>query len=538
MQVFFWFLFLTLWYLHIFYFYDRLGYIFYNFLLYSMSPMRREFIYEIWPIFRESLQSLFPVVLIIGLFQLLVFQSIPDNIIWIILWVVVVWLGLSTFLVGLKYGIFPMGAGLTDEFIKRKQYKLILIFGFLIWFAATITEPTLFIIAQKASIASEWRIDETILRYVVALAVWVWVFIWLWRIIKGIPLRYVFLVTHSLLVIVTAFTPREMVGLSYDLWWASVSTITVPLLAAIGMALSMNIKWRSPVVDWFGLIAIASVISMFFVKVYGIIVFNFLPAPESTATVLHVASTTMSYTIDTLLLWLMRTIRDILPIIVIIFVFQFIVLKKKTSLKELIVNILWIWWAIFWLYAFLVGLDIWLLSLWDQMAEAFSLRWDTFLIYLFAFCIGFGTSIAEPGVLTVVKKVSELSEWRINALVMRILIALGVGIGLLLASYRLIHGLDIGSIFIVGYITVVWLTLLIPKHIIALAFDSGTITTSTITVPIIASLALGLATNMSPGDAMIEGFGMIGFACLFPIIMVMIYTVIVESWHNKKSPIV
>jgi len=501
-----------------------------------MSPMRREFIYEIWPIFYESLQSLLPVVLIIGLFQVLAFQTIPDNIGWILLWVVIVWLGLSTFLVWLKYGIFPMGAGLMDEFIKRKQYKLILVFGFLVGFAATITEPTLFVIAQKASIASAGRIDETILRYVVALAVWVGVFVGLWRIIRGIPLRYVFLATHSLLVIATVFTPREMIGLSYDLWWASVSTITVPLLAAIGMALSMNIKWRSPVVDGFGLIAIASVISMFFVKVYGIIVFNFLPPPELVTSTIQTTSSSL-YTFESLLAWLMRTIRDILPIIVIIFVFQYIVLRKKSTIKELVINIVWIWGAIFWLYAFLVWLDIGLLSLGDQMATAFSLKWDVLLIYLFAFCIGFGTSIAEPGVLTVVKKVSELSEWRINALVMRLLIALGVGIWLLLASYRLIHGLDIGPIFIVGYLTVVWLTFLIPKHIIALAFDSGTLTTSTITVPIIASLALGLATNMSPGDAMIEGFGMIGFACLFPIIMIMAYVVIVESWHTSPRAI-
>lgn len=500
-----------------------------------MSEIRREFIHEIWPIFRESLQSLLPVVLIVWLFQAFVFQTVPDNIIWIILWVIVVWLGLSVFLVWLKYGIFPMGAGMVDEFIKRKQYKLILLFGFLVGFTATITEPTLFVIAQKAALASNGRIDETILRYVVALAVWVGVFIWLWRIIRWIPLRYVFLTTHSLLVIATLFAPWEIVWLSYDLGGASVSTITVPLLAAIGMALSMNIKWRSPVVDGFWLIAIASVISMFFVKLYGIIVFNYIPAPEVVSTITSISSIAPSYTIETLMLGLGRTIRDIVPIIVIIFGFQYLILKRKTTLRELVINILWIWWTIFWLYAFLVGLDIGLLNLGDQMATAFSLKWDTILVYLFAFCIGFWTSIAEPGVLTVVKKVSELSEWRINILTMRLMIAFGVAIGLFIASYRLIHGLDIGSIFIVGYMIVVWLTLVIPKHIIAIAFDSGTLTTSTITVPIIASLALWLATNMSPGDAMIEGFGMIGFACLFPIIMVMSYTVIVEWLHRLRE---
>ncbi len=500
-----------------------------------MSPIKREFIYEIWPIFRESLQSLLPVVLIVWLFQAFVFQSVPDNIIWIILWIIVVWFGLSAFLIWLKYGIFPMGSGLTDEFIKRKQYKLILLFWFLVGFAATITEPTLFIIAQKAAIASNGRIDETILRYVVALAVWVGVFIWLWRIIRWIPLRYVFLTTHSLLVIITIFTPREIVGLSYDLWWASVSTITVPLLAAIGMSLAMNIKGRSPVIDGFWLIAIASVISMFFVKLYGIVVFNFLPIPESVSVVTQMVSITPNYTVETLLSGLGRTIRDIFPIIVIIFGFQYLVLKRKIVFRELLVTVVWIWSAIFWLYAFLVGLDIGLLSLGDQMAIAFSLKWNTFLIYLFAFCIGFWTSIAEPGVLTVVKKVSELSQWRINVLTMRILIALGVWIGLFIASYRLIHGLDIWPMFIIGYIIVVWLTLIIPKHIIAISFDSGTITTSTITVPIIASLALWLATNMSPGNTMIEWFGMIGFACLIPIIMVMIYAVVIEWLHQKKS---
>ncbi|MCK4875562.1 MAG: DUF1538 domain-containing protein, partial [Sulfurimonas sp.] len=151
------------------------------------------------------------------------------------------------------------------------------------------------------------------------------------------------------------------------------------------------------------------------------------------------------------------------------------------------------------------------------------------IIYSFAFAIGFSTTMAEPSLTAIAKKAKEISDGKINDFILRLFVALGVAIGISLGAYRIVVGGEIVYYIMAGYIFVIVLTFMAPKYIIPIAYDSGGVTTSTVTVPLVAALGLGLATNIPGRDPLIDGFGLIAFASLFPMLTVMVYGIATES---------
>jgi Protein of unknown function (DUF1538) len=253
-----------------------------------------------------------------------------------------------------------------------------------------------------------------------------------------------------------------------------------------------------------------------------------------------------------------QTITDVLPIAVIIFSFQFLVIRKKIpNLKRVLIGFFYV---ILGLSFFLMGLQDALFPLGRLMADQLTdpaflmaethhlskqvaLHWtEYYWVYLFAFAIGFSTTIAEPSLLAVAIKAQEVSGGAIGIWGLRISVALGVAFGISLGSYRIVTGLPIHWFIIVGYIVVMIQTYFAPKLIIPLAYDSGGVTTSTVTVPLVAALGLGLASKVPGRSELIDGFGLIAFASLFPIIAVLAYAQISdflakreESKRNKQT---
>jgi len=233
------------------------------------------------------------------------------------------------------------------------------------------------------------------------------------------------------------------------------------------------------------------------------------------------------------------TIGDVLPIAAIIFGFQFFVLRQKpANLGEILVGFVWV---LVGLSLFLLGLEWCLFPLGRTMAEqltdpvfiqstlaagetAQDIDWkDYYWVYIFAFLIGFSTTIAEPSLMAVAIKANEVSGGAIGVWGLRISVALGVSIGIALGCYRIVVGDPIHWYIMAGYIIVVLQTSVAPKMIIPLAYDSGGVTTSTVTVPLVAALGLGLSETVPGRNPLIDGFGLIAFASLFPILSVMAY---------------
>ena len=244
----------------------------------------------------------------------------------------------------------------------------------------------------------------------------------------------------------------------------------------------------------------------------------------------------------------MDTVFDVLPIVVIIFGFQFLIIRQPIPhLKQVLFGFLYV---LLGLSFFLVGLEQALFPIGNLMATQLTdpafiygtldnipelLHWTDYKwVYIFAACIGFATTIAEPALLAVAIKANEVSAGSISVWGLRSAVAMGVAFGLSLGTYRIVSGTPLHYYIIAGYVIVILQTFFAPKMIIALAYDSGGVTTSTVTVPLVTALGLGLAGTVPGRSALLDGFGLIAFASLFPIISVMAYAQL-SHWRVQRD---
>ncbi|UCH90757.1 MAG: DUF1538 domain-containing protein [Nitrospirota bacterium] len=244
------------------------------------------------------------------------------------------------------------------------------------------------------------------------------------------------------------------------------------------------------------------------------------------------------------------TIADVLPIALIIVGFQSLVIRRPIpNLSRVGLGFMYV---LVGLALFLQGLEMALFPIGKLMAQQLTapefitglpqtggairtLDWSQYLwVYVFALAIGFSTTVAEPSLLAVALKAHQVSGGVIGVWGLRIAVAIGVAIGITLGTYRIITGTPLHWYIIVGYAIVIVQTLFAPRMIVPLAYDSGGVTTSTVTVPLVVALGLGLASTVPGRNPVFDGFGLIAFASLFPIITVMAYAQLSAWWAKPQ----
>ncbi len=233
---------------------------------------------------------------------------------------------------------------------------------------------------------------------------------------------------------------------------------------------------------------------------------------------------------------LLESVRDLLPIIIVIAFFQLVVLQQPIpNFGEIATGVIFI---VIGLTLFVHGLNIGLFPVGESMAYAFASKGSLFWLLAFAFALGFGTTVAEPALIAVASEAAEIAASgnmientkpakESYAYWLRITVAVSVGFAILLGVFRIIKGWPIQYLIIGGYVGVVIMTFFAPDEIIGIAYDSGGVTTSTITVPLVTALGVGLASSIKGRNPMIDGFGLIAFASLTPMIFVMGYGMMV-----------
>ena len=229
---------------------------------------------------------------------------------------------------------------------------------------------------------------------------------------------------------------------------------------------------------------------------------------------------------------MLGSLRDLLPIVVVIAFFQLVVLQEP--LPNLLSILFGLMLVVFGLTFFIFGLEMGLFPIGESMAQSFARKGSVFWLLIFAFCLGFGTTIAEPALTAVTAEAAEVAaeggvipnneqDMENYADGLRLTVAVSVGLAILLGVLRILKGWPIHYMIIGGYIGVVILTGFAPQNIIGIAYDSGGVTTSTITVPLVTALGVGLASAIKGRNPMVDGFGLIAFASLLPMMFVMIY---------------
>jgi len=229
-----------------------------------------------------SFKDLLPIVLVIAFFQFAVLQQPMPNLYDIFIGLILVVLGLTFFIYGLEMGLFPIGESMAQAFARKGSVWWLITFAFCLGFGTTVAEPSLIAVAKEAAnVAASGGIiavDQAAqneyangLRYTVAFAVGLAIVIGVLRILRGWPIHYLILSGYVLVVIMTSMAPTWIIGIAYDSGGVTTSTITVPLVTALGVGLASAIKGRNPMIDGFGLIAFASLTPMIFVMIYGMV---------------------------------------------------------------------------------------------------------------------------------------------------------------------------------------------------------------------------------------------------------------------------
>jgi len=232
---------------------------------------------------RQSAQDLAPIVLVIGFFQLVVLQQPIPNMGEIMVGTLLVVVGLTLFVRGLEMGLFPIGESMAYDFSRKGSLLWLLAFAFLLGFGTTVAEPALIAVADEAAevaanggviaATDEARDNYALgLRLTVAVSVGLAILIGVLRILRGWPIQYLIIGGYLGVVAMTAFAPDSIIGIAYDSGGVTTSTITVPLVTALGVGLASSIRGRNPMIDGFGLIAFASLTPMIFVMAYGMLI--------------------------------------------------------------------------------------------------------------------------------------------------------------------------------------------------------------------------------------------------------------------------
>lgn len=240
------------------------------------------------------------------------------------------------------------------------------------------------------------------------------------------------------------------------------------------------------------------------------------------------------------------TIFDVLPIAAILMFFQVAVLKRvPPNPKRIAAGFFYV---LVGLTLFLVGLEMALFPVGETMAHQLTdpeflgvahdgaVDWTHYMwVYIFAAAIGFATTAAEPSLIAVALKAQQISGGAISAWGLRIAVAIGVAVGVSLGAYRIVSGTPLHWYIIAGYVVVIVQTIWASKFIVALAYDSGGVTTSTVTVPVVTALGLGLASTIPGRSPLLDGFGLIAFASLFPIMAVLGYAKLAEVYQARRT---
>ena len=256
----------------------------------------------------------------------------------------------------------------------------------------------------------------------------------------------------------------------------------------------------------------------------------------------------MVHFLNTVVTTVLSTLLDVAPIVAVLVFFQVAVIRRRLpNLRRIVTGSICV---LFGLALFLIGLEEALFPIGETMARqltspeiigaerlADGVDWnDYLLVYAFAAAIGFATTVAEPSLIAVALKAEEVSGGAVRAWGLRIAVAVGVAIGVSLGCFRIVTGTPLPWYIMAAYVIVIIQTFRTSRTIVPLAYDSGGVTTSTVTVPVVAALGLGLAASVPGRSPLIDGFGLIAFASVFPIMTVLAYAIIASWINDRRNP--
>ena len=462
----------------------------------------------------------------------------PSNYLKIIVGYLSIIIGQSLFLVGLDSSIIPIGHLVGSSFSKYKNVVFVLLFGFTFGLLATVAEPALSVLARQVSGVLP-IISSMVFIWITSTGIGIGVAIALLRIIKNINVKVVFLVLYAVIFLLVIFSPIEFIAIAFDGSGATTGDVSGPFILALGIGISASFSKNKSEEDSLGIIGISSAGPIIAVLLYGIIVKAIGGGlPNENEYIMQIGGSYGGIFIGNLL----DVALAVLPILVIaIPVLIFLIKIPKKELFKLLDGVVPVYIG---LLIFLTGIDYGFEFVGQYIGKIFFDQTKPqafkYLLLLIGFVLGFAITISEPAVTVLGSQIEDLTNGHIKKNTIKLTLAIGIAVASLLCVLKILTRTNILYYLVPLYVISIVLMKFTPKLFVALAFDSGGVTGGALTSAFLTPLTLSIATEVaklsnSTMSILTEGFGMISFISVTPLIAIQLLGIIYEVQVNKAK---
>jgi hypothetical protein len=446
--------------------------------------------------------------------------------------------GQSLFLVGLDISILPVGKAMGESLIKLKKAVFIILFGVLFGFLATIAEPALAVLVRQTHMIMN-EVNETLFLWIMGAGIGVFVGLSLWRIMKDVSIKLIFVILYAFLFLSVIFVPEQFIALAFDGSGATTGDISVPFILALGFGVSATMSKRKTTDDTFGIIGIASVGPILTVFIYGII----LKASHGGA--LPPAGAYNPGVADNFAQVLFGNLSGValalFPVIVAFLPFQLLFIKlSKRDLFRILLGTVPVYVG---LLIFLSSIDFGFAFAGEYIGRVFlgaeRPEWFKWLLLLVGFILGGAITLSEPAVTVLGEQLEELTSGHIKGMAIRLTLAIGIGMASVLAVVKILTQTGILWFLLPLYLVALVMMRFTSKMFVGLAFDSGGVSGGALTSAFLTPFTLGiaqavaLAEGPSAQSVLTNGFGIIAFVSVTPLIAVQTLGIIYEVRRKK-----
>lgn len=484
--------------------------------------------------FKEVLMSVLPITLIVLVLHFTITPLEPVMLYAFLIGAVLVIVGLTIFLFGIDQGLEPIGRGVGNAMAHSNSYAVVITVSVILGFFISYAEPDLHILANQVDSVTSGRVDNILMVVAVSIGLGIMMTIGMLRILKNIPLKYVFTGAYVLIFILSLFSGPDFIAIAFDASGATTGAITVPFMLALASGMSaMKKSGKSSEADNFGVIGIASTGAILGVLVTGLFYGNTklegsLPEPAAANTGLFdiYASRFLQIAFDSLL--------TLLPIIISYVFFQIFFFKhKRKKVLDIVRGIILTFVG---LVIFMLGVNGGFMDLGSQLGIRLASIDSPAPILIVALFLGVTTVLAEPAVHVLTNQVEDVTGGSVRRGLVLIFLSIAVGTSIFMSALRiLVPEIKLWMYLLPGFGLSVILSFFVPELFVGMAIDAGGVASGPMTATFSLAFVQGIATQVPTADVVTDGFGMIAIVAMMPIIALEILGALYQMKLNKAS---
>jgi hypothetical protein len=483
---------------------------------------------------KDNLLAVIPITVIVLLLHFTIAPLEISLIVRFMIGSILVVLGLSIFLIGVDIGITPLGSLTGTALAKTNKLVVVIMAGLILGFSVSIAEPGLMVLANQVGLVTAGQISGMSILVIVSIGLAFMIALGFLRIFYNIPLYKVLIVLYFLVFILSLFTSREFLAISFDASGATTGILAVPFILSLSVGISALKKdSKSSEKDSFGLVAIASTGAIISVMILNILTGTKEFSAALDSDVIH--STSIIKPFVSILPGIVKeSILALLPILILLFVLQIIFFKlKRKPLKKILMGFLY---TFIGLLVFLDGVNAGFMEVGSKLGYSLASLDNKIYAIVIGFLLGIVTILAEPAVSVLTHQIEEVTSAYVKRIAVLIALSIGVGLAVALSVIRiLIPEVQLWHYLLPGYLISIILTFIVPKLFVGIAFDAGGVATGPMTATFILAFTQGAADAFEGADVLIDGFGMIATVAMLPIITLQILGLIFKINSRKQG---